>query len=150
MNGDIHFLIGTRIKNETNLYDYLQYLLIYENVSFAAKMIVNQQHNQLNFTNINYICVKGYLELLIFLNNFINISYRGTMDTAAIHGHLPMIKWLRENKKDKYTFWIMDRVARYGHLHVLQWLHENSDERCTKYAMNWAAQDGHLDMVIMS
>ena len=39
----------------------------------------------------------------------------------------------------------MNYAARYGHLDVVKWLHENRREGCTENAMNCAAQYGNLD-----
>jgi ankyrin repeat protein len=38
----------------------------------------------------------------------------------------------------------MHWAARNGHLEVVQWLHENRKEGCTINAMNWAAECGHF------
>ena len=70
------------------------------------------------------------------------------LDSAAKYGHLEIVKWLHENRKEGCTTWAMDWAAENGHLNVVIWLHENRKEGCTKWAMDWAAKNGHLNVVI--
>lgn len=69
------------------------------------------------------------------------------MDSAAEFGHLDVVKWLHENRKEGCTTDAMDLAASNGHLHVIQWLHEHREEGCTTSAMDFAAGNGHLHVV---
>lgn len=67
---------------------------------------------------------------------------------AARRGHLEVIKWLHNNRKEKCTTWAMDGAAANGHLDILKWLNENRKEGCTVLAMNCAAAIDRLDIII--
>ncbi len=41
----------------------------------------------------------------------------------------------------------MNLAAANGHIEVVKWLHENRKEGCTEHAMKWAAQNGHFEVV---
>jgi len=69
------------------------------------------------------------------------------MNLAASNGHLEVVKWLHENRKEDCTTSAMDWAASDGHLEVVKWLHENRKEGCTTNAMDWAAKNGHLEIV---
>ena len=69
------------------------------------------------------------------------------IDWAAKNGHLEVVKWLHHNRREGCTEDAMDWAAEYGHLEVVQWLHENRTEGCTEYAMDLAAEHGHLHIV---
>src|SRR3989344_4330254 len=79
---------------------------------------------------------------------------------AVANGHLEIVKWLHENRKDIKSFTLgtcggvqraMDRAAERGHLETIKWLHENRNDigtyGCTTYAMNNASANGHLEIV---
>jgi len=69
------------------------------------------------------------------------------MDSAAANGHLDVVEFLHENRREGCTTSAMDKAAQNGHLEVVKFLHENRTEGCSAYAMNQAAKNGHLDMV---
>ncbi|KAL3657618.1 hypothetical protein V7S43_017422 [Phytophthora oleae] len=69
------------------------------------------------------------------------------MDSAALRGHLHIIKWLHHYRDEGCTTAAMDSAAAYGRLDVIQWLHENREEGCTTAAMDSAAAGGHLKTV---
>jgi hypothetical protein len=64
------------------------------------------------------------------------------MDSAAEAGHLDVVKWLHENRREGCTTAAMDRAANYGHLDVVQWLNSNRSEGCTSAAWNTGAPAG--------
>ena len=99
---------------------------------------------------VSILCQRGYLTLLqrCSVNTSITLcDWEKAMDEAARHGHLPMLQWLHQNRKEGCTTYAMDWAALNGHLPVVQWLHHNRKEGCTKTAMNWAAEKGHLPVV---
>jgi hypothetical protein len=57
------------------------------------------------------------------------------MDSAAGHGHLEVVQWLHENRKEGCTTKAMDCAAGNVHLEVVQWLHENRTEGCSECAI---------------
>lgn len=70
-----------------------------------------------------------------------------SMDTAAQNGHLEVVKFLHEVRREACTAFAMDSAACNGFLDVVTFLHENRREGCTKNALNGAAQFGHLSVV---
>jgi hypothetical protein len=71
-----------------------------------------------------------------------------TWHWAVQNGHLEVIKWLHENRKEGCTAWIMEYAVRNGHLDIVRWMYENRREGCTIWwAMDRAAENGHLDVV---
>ncbi|KAI9905965.1 hypothetical protein PsorP6_014381 [Peronosclerospora sorghi] len=69
------------------------------------------------------------------------------MDSAAEFGHLDILRWLNENRREGCTTDAMDMAACNGHLEIVQWLHENTREGCTTNAIDFAAHNGHLEVV---
>ena len=69
------------------------------------------------------------------------------MDQAAANGHLEVVKWLHENRKEGCTTKAMDEAVAYGHLEVIKWLHENRSEGCTAEAINIATRNCHLELI---
>jgi ankyrin repeat protein len=89
----------------------------------------------------------GHLHVIQYLHeNRKEGCTKYAMDSAAAYGHLPVIQYLHENRKEGCTTRAMNWAAENGHLHVIQYLHENRSEGCTTDAMNWAAARGHLDV----
>ena len=105
--------------------------------------------------------VKGHLGLVCALNRqnsdgrktFTAIRKRqwrdpeNAMDLAAKHGHVHIVRWLHENRKEGCTRYAMDMAAKFGHLEVVKWLHANRNEGCTQYGMDQAAENGHLEVI---
>ncbi len=72
------------------------------------------------------------------------------MNNAAKHGHLNLVQWLHENRREGCTDWAVVIAAQNGHLEVVQWLYANMrgwSKGCTNRAMNCAAANGQLHMV---
>ncbi len=86
----------------------------------------------------------GYLSGIVYSTNLTFTTY--AMDFAAANGHLEVVKWLHNNRKEGCTTWAMDWAALNGHLDVIKWLHENRTEGCTKYAMDMSTRNGHLEV----
>ena len=73
--------------------------------------------------------------------------FKDMMNLAAENGHLEVVKWLSENRKEGCTTDAMDRAARNGYFEVVKWLSKNRKEGCTSNAIDWAAEKGHLEVV---
>ncbi|KAF1323947.1 hypothetical protein FI667_g10226, partial [Globisporangium splendens] len=69
------------------------------------------------------------------------------MDQAAKYGHLDVVQFLHDHRREGCTANAMDGAAAHGHLGIVQFLHHNRTEGCTTRAMDDAAQNGHLDVV---
>jgi len=69
------------------------------------------------------------------------------MDDAACNGHLDVVKWLHEHRREGCTTDAMDFAAFHGHLDVLRWLHKHRREGCTQDALELAARMDHLYVV---
>jgi hypothetical protein len=79
---------------------------------------------------------------------FTQIKYDNThWNNSAIYGHLHVVKWLHENRKEGCTEWTMNYAARNGHLDVVKWLHEHRTEGCTLYAVMFASYNDHLHIL---
>lgn len=80
----------------------------------------------------------------------------GSIDIVAEHGHLDMLKWLYDNRKEYFTLRAIELAAANGHLKVVQFLYNNlacntnvnfGIEYHLKNAVNDAAKNGHLDII---
>ena len=67
--------------------------------------------------------------------------------SASSNGHLEVVKFLHEHRKEGCTTNAMDLASREGHLEIVKFLHEHRKEGCTTRAMNWASLGGHLEIV---
>lgn len=70
------------------------------------------------------------------------------MVLAAAQGHLEMVTYLHENRKEGTTVEAMDMAATNGHLEVVRWLHVNRKEGCTTRAMDGAARNSHIHVSV--
>jgi aromatic ring-cleaving dioxygenase len=50
------------------------------------------------------------------------------MDLASMNGHLHIVKWLHENRKEGCSDKVMDLAIRNGHFDVVEWLFQNRKE----------------------
>jgi len=67
-------------------------------------------------------------------------------EEAAARGYLDVIKILHEHKY-KFTKRVMTRAAIGGHIDVLNWLRENRKEGCLKSSLEDAARNNQLEAV---
>ena len=88
----------------------------------------------------------GELELLQRLPDSIT-GTKSAMDSAAMKGHLDVVKWLHVYRMEGCSENAMNLAAANGYLHVVRWLHDNRIQGCTAAAMTLAAQNGHLNVV---
>ncbi len=80
----------------------------------------------------------------------------GIIEIAAEHGHLEMIEWIYNNRKEYYTGRAISLAAANGHLKVVEFLYNNLShisnlnfgvENHINNAISFAAKNGHLDVV---
>ena len=71
------------------------------------------------------------------------------MNPAAENGHMDVVKWLHENRREGCTTDAMKWAAGNGRLDILKWLYERKPRKdgCTGDAMIEAAKNGHLKIV---
>ena len=56
----------------------------------------------------------------------LNICFIGLIiDSAAQNGHLEIVKWLHNNRKEGYTVNAIDLVAQHDHSEVVKWLRKS-------------------------
>jgi len=90
------------------------------------------------YEHIEFEEIFKHLEVFDVLNCVTNKKYNKEIHTwnwAAKNGHLEVVKWLHENRKEGSTTKAMDFAAEYGHLEILKFLHENRKEGCTERAI---------------
>ncbi|KAL6051405.1 Ankyrin repeat domain-containing protein [Balamuthia mandrillaris] len=67
---------------------------------------------------------------------------------AAAEGHLEILKWLKENSKDKWDEELLfSNAAENGHLPVLQWLQRNGNLRWNERTFKEAILSGQLEVL---
>ncbi|EGZ05504.1 hypothetical protein PHYSODRAFT_367487, partial [Phytophthora sojae] len=103
-------------------------------------------------TRIDNCAEYGHLEILKLCTKWFQANLElkckaDTMDTAATHGHLEVVKWLHANRSEGCTDRAMNWAARSGHLDVIQWLHYTCAEKCRSDTIYRAAEHGHLETV---
>ena len=64
---------------------------------------------------------------------------------AALLGHLEVLKYLHEEAKAPWDSWTAYWAAENGHLHILEYLVERKYDEYSEYACVLAARNGHLD-----
>lgn len=72
-----------------------------------------------------------------------------TLDCAAKHGNLAVIRWVTKSFPDMcFTNKALDWAAEFGYLDVVIWLHHNVTffETCTKDAMTMALINGYYEI----
>ena len=119
----------------------------------SSKLLRNainkQQQTNMNKCFQHFFIVasrKGWLHVLKTIpSTFPNNKY--AMDFAARNGHLHVVQWIHNNRREGCSKSAMDGASENGHLHIVQWLHANRKEGCTRCAMDGAARNGHLHVV---
>jgi len=65
------------------------------------------------------------------------------MDGACANGHLAVVKFLHENRREGCTRTAMRQAAARGQLEMVQWLYANRSEGQPSVAWRFAAAFGH-------
>lgn len=95
----------------------------------------------------------GNVEGLAFLNRrnvpLDNIFF--PIYSAVMNGHLNVLKWFHQNRKEKWTLDIIAVAAEYNQLEILKWVCEfrrkEAIENSKFYAIDLAAAKGHYEVV---
>ena len=112
------------------------------------QLIVSFQHGKKYYevTSGDLASKCGWLSFIKIRNSFLKFT-RHAINLAARNGHLEVVTWLHQNRKEGCTTWAMDFAAANGHLEVLKWLYQNRKEGCTEDAMEFAKENGHFEIV---
>ena len=89
----------------------------------------------------------GHLEVLKWVRNNGGPWTADAADMASLNGNLDVLKWIRNNGGE-WTHWAADGAAEHGHLETLKWIRNNGGN-WTSDAADWAAKDGHLETLQM-
>src|SRR5436853_597171 len=112
------------------------------------QLIVSFQHGYKYYEITDGDLASKYGWLFLIKERYLFLTFRFiAMNLADRNGHLEVVKWLHQNRKEGCSEWAMDHAAEYGHLEVVKWLHQNRTEGCTIRAMNCAAENHHLEVV---
>ena len=94
--------------------------------------------------------IKGSIEIVRYMpDNIWNDEYDiniNMCETAAIHGHFDILKWLKK-KGCQLTVLTYRAAVRKGDIEILKWLYEN---KCPldPHASLYAVIDGHLHIIM--
>lgn len=100
------------------------------------------------------VAARGFLHISKWLNWYFPTrdGYQvavstAIMDTAAANGHLDVVAFLHNHRREGCSVKAMDEAAANGHLEVVKYLHKFREEGCTVKAMDEAAIKGHTNIV---
>ncbi|KUF89862.1 hypothetical protein AM587_10005822 [Phytophthora nicotianae] len=93
--------------------------------------------------------IMGHLEVVKWLQtHYTDLCFSSsTTSMVARNGNLKILQWLHRRDDVEWSTDVMDSAAENGHLAVVKWLHVNRSEGCTTSAMNFAAANGHRKVV---
>ena len=95
----------------------------------------------------NTMAINGRLMELKILKEINKLPNQEGANLAAWHGHLEVLKWMKENNLPLPDQQGANWAAQNGHLEVLKWMKENNLPLPDQYSANWAAQNGHLEVL---
>ncbi|EQC27729.1 hypothetical protein SDRG_14480 [Saprolegnia diclina VS20] len=88
---------------------------------------------------------QGFLPLVRRLHDRGSECSTGAMDSW--NGHLEVVRFLHEHRREGCTTRAMDTAARHGHFEVVKFLHFNRTEGCSYKAHYEAILQGRVDIV---
>ena len=116
--------------------------------AFIGEHLLKTQPLNLPRETMDEIAASGLLSLLQNFEHDSSVRFtKNAMNFAAKNGHLNVVIWLHENRKEGCTTLAMDFASRSGHYEVVEWLHFNRQEGCTERALNWAVENEHFKIV---
>ncbi|OQR92637.1 hypothetical protein ACHHYP_03460 [Achlya hypogyna] len=122
-----------------------QYLLYMDPVSLQ-KLHVHTKHPRFL---LHLAIVQGHMTQLRRWLRCVGHAWinHDTMNCAARHGQLEIVKYLVVETSLKCSADAMAYAAANGHLHVVQYFYEHNADLATAYAFHQAAEYGHLPVV---
>ncbi len=99
-----------------------------------------------SYQNGDIASYHGYLHLIKERSEWLRFTNHA-MNWAAKNGHLNIVQWLHDNRREGCSVKAMNWAAKNGHLNIVQRLHDNRREGCSNLAMNLAAQNGHINVL---
>ncbi|GAB9470658.1 hypothetical protein Gpo141_00007898 [Globisporangium polare] len=97
---------------------------------------------------VSSAALNGHLNIVKWIDENLEPCYAEfAMYGAATNGHLEVIQWLHANRHELITADVMDAAAINGHTEIVQWFHANRSEGCSSLAIDGAAGNGHLQLV---
>lgn len=116
--------------------------------------------SRLSSDAVNTLAARGCLRALECVHHYVDahdhpitatkatgLFAAATMDTAARHGHIDVVRFLHFQRSEGCTTAALDNAAANGHLDVVQFLHNHRSEGGTVAAVDMAAANGHLEVV---
>jgi hypothetical protein len=136
------------LPNEIKLYIF-SYLQLEVQIELIFGIKAQEQHCYISkVTALFLVAVRnGNLSLIKWLVLNRHVWNWNSIDYAAEHGQLEIVKYLNDVKPYECTTDAMDKAAQNGYLDVVKWLHFNRIEGCTRWAIDFAAQECHIDVV---
>jgi hypothetical protein len=115
-----------------------------------ADWLMQNQYTPISSNTVILAVARGSLDTIKWIyDNFQDeiFNTKGLIDTAAVYGHLEIIKWLHTFTTSLATTNAIDYAAANGHLEVVQWLYQNRNEGYTDAAINYAIKTGYNNVV---
>ena len=96
-----------------------------------------------------YAAANGDIPMLQWMHEIDCLWEGQACSSAATHGHLNVLQWLRCELKCRWTASICSDAAENGHLHVIQWAHSEGCpwDCCT---LRSAIENGHFDVLVFA
>lgn len=96
-------------------------------------------------------CTHGHLDVIKWLNQNMphdwGTSNSAAIETASRYGYMPIVKYLHQSGRGKFSHEALNQACAGGYLSVVKYLHENSISRCNSEATNIACKNGYLHIL---
>ena len=89
----------------------------------------------------------GHLEVIKYLHDMGAQCSSDAIDIAAWNGHIEVLKWFYENRKEKPTENAMDMAAKKGYLEVIRFIYGNNWGQCSECAFIYSALENHFEVL---
>ncbi|KDO20735.1 hypothetical protein SPRG_13317 [Saprolegnia parasitica CBS 223.65] len=113
---------------------------------WALQQLHRRRPTAVSMNVMDYVAATGQFRALLFLHVSGSTCSVWAMNAAAEHGHIAIVRFLHDHRREGCTVYAMDAAAKHGHLDVLEFLHYHRHEGCTSLALN-AGRHGRLGIV---
>ena len=125
-------------------HDSLNVAIEYYNLDVMNRLFTTKQNHS---SSLVFYAIRGAsLDSIKWLHEK-GYDFYKTIDSAALHGHFEIIKWLHENTDSICTVNAINYAAQNGHLEIVKWLHENRNEGFTRKALEFAVNKRQADVI---